>query len=136
VALWSLDKLILQRKIEETLKQRGLVAVFPAHQPKFPLFDSITDAKICALIALALGCDALPGGVSGVGASSLHKLLGTCNWNNMSAVHGELFMKLATQKKALLKPPNALLCLISSLIYEKTNSEVGYMSDVPTSIEK
>jgi hypothetical protein len=45
-------------------------------------------------------------------------------------------MKLANQKKALLKSPNALLCLLNSLIYKKTNSEVGYMCNVPTSIDK
>jgi hypothetical protein len=82
------------REIERIMEHRGLVAVFQA-QTKFPLFDGIVDPKLCALIAIALGCDALPGGVPGMGDSSLPKLLRTCNWKILSAVHGELSMKVA-----------------------------------------
>lgn len=123
------------REIEEILKHRGLTAVFPV-QPKFPLFDGIADPKIRALIAIALGCDALPGGVPGVGTTSLHNLLGACNWNNQLTLLEELSKKLANQNKATIKDANALLCLVNSLIYEKTNSEVGYMYNIPASIER
>ena len=99
--------------IDNILSNRGLIAAFPI-EPKFPLFDGVTDPKMRALIALALGCDALPGGVPGVGASSLHNLLSTCS--NSSEMHVELAIKLATQKKALIKEPNALLCLANSLV--------------------
>ena len=119
--------------INNILLNRGLTAAFPI-EPKFPLFDGVTDPNMRALIALALGCDALPGGVPGVGASSLHNILSTCN--NSSEAHVELATKLANQKKALVKEPKALLCLANSLVYEKTKSDVGYMHGIPTSIEK
>jgi hypothetical protein len=120
-------------EIDNILSNRGLTAAFPI-EPKFPLFDGVTDPKMRALIALALGCDALPGGVPGVGASSLHNLLSACN--NSSEMHVELATKLATEKKAVLKQPSAILCLVNSLVYEKTNSDVGYMHSIPASIEK
>ncbi len=122
------------REIEEILKHRGLAAVFPA-QPKFLLFDGIVDPKICALITLALGCDALPGGVPGMGVSSLHKLLGTCNWNSLLALHGELSMTLANQKKALVKSPNALLCLVNSLIYKKRTQKLDTCTTYPDQLK-
>lgn len=119
-------------EIENILSNRGLTAAFPI-EPKFPLFDGVADHKMRALIALALGCDALPGGIPGIGASSLHNLIVTCNCS--SEGHVELATKLAAQKKALLKDPNALLCLANSLVYEKTTSDVGYMHGIPVTIE-
>lgn len=121
-------------KIEEILSNRGVAAVFPV-EPKFPLFNGVEDPTTRALIALALGCDALPGGVAGVGTSSLHNLLGTCNWDDLAGVHVELAKKLACQKKSLVKDPAALLCLANSLIYEKTNSAIGYMYAIPKVLE-
>ena len=61
-----------------------------------------------ALIAIALGCNALPGGVPGVGASSLNNLLAACDCNNPMGIHIELATKLANQKKALVTDPLAL----------------------------
>ena len=65
------------RRIEELLSNRGETSVFPV-KPKFPLFDGANDLKMRALIAIALGCNVLPGGVPGVGASSLLNLLKMC----------------------------------------------------------
>jgi hypothetical protein len=96
----------------------------------------VEDPQIQALIAIALGCDALPGGVPGLGASSLHNLLETCNRNGSHGFHFEFANKLATQKKALINDPHSLLCIANSLIYEKTTSSTGYMYHVPKCIEK
>ena len=101
-----------------------------------PLFDGVSNPRMQALIAIALGCDALPGGVPGIGAGTLHKLLSACNWNDPLGVHVELAAKLAIQQKALVTDPEALLCMANSLMYEKTNSVVGYMFDIPKIIEK
>ncbi len=56
-----------------------MTGVFPT-QPKLPLFDNVENPKIRALIGIGLGCDALPGGVPGLGSSTLQNLLCTCNW--------------------------------------------------------
>lgn len=88
------------------------------------------------MIAIALGCDALPGGVPGLGASSLHNLLETCNRNDFHGFHFELATKLANQKKTLIKDPQALLCLANLLMYEKTTSSTAYMYNAPKSIKK
>jgi hypothetical protein len=73
-----------QREVANTIQRilfnKGMAVIFPA-EPKYPLFDGVKDPQIRALIAIALGCDALPGGVPGLGASSLHNLLETCNRN-------------------------------------------------------
>lgn len=121
-------------KIMEFIASRESSTVFPV-EPKFPLFDGVSDPRTRALIAIALGCDALPGGVPGVGASSLRNLLDKCNWNNPSGVHVDFAVKLANQKRALVKDPQALLCIANSLIFEKTNSETGYMYEIPRSLE-
>jgi hypothetical protein len=97
------------------------------------------DPKIRALIAILLSVVRCSTRWRSwvVGTTSLHNLLGACNnWNTQSTVHEELSMTLANQKKASIKDPNVLLCLVNSLIYEKTNSEVGYMYNIPESIEK
>lgn len=104
--------------------------MFPTN-PKFPLFDRVKNPTVWALIGIALGCDALPGGVPGVGTSSLYNLLDTCHWDDLSGVHVELATKLANQKKAVVKDPQALLCLANSLIYERTSSGIGYMFGAP-----
>ena len=53
----------VSQKIDKFLSnQTTLASVFPA-EPRFPLFDGIDDPKMRALIAIALGCDVLPGGV-------------------------------------------------------------------------
>jgi len=122
-------------KIEGLFNNRGLSDVFHT-RPKFPLFNKVGDPKMRALIALALGCDALPGGVPGLGASSLSNLLQTCNCNDVHGLHLEFATKLTSQKKALIKQPDALLCLANSLIYEKTTSVAGYMHHAPVTIEK
>jgi len=122
-------------KIEELFSNRGLRGVFPT-RPKFPLFDNVDDPKIRALIGIALGCDALSGGVPALGASVLQDLLCTCNWNDSFGLHLEIVTKLASRRKAVVKDPNVLLCLVNSIIYEKTISEVGYMHHIPERIEK
>lgn len=120
-------------KIEEILSNRGPSLVFPAH-PKFPLFDGFDNPKMRALIAIALGCDALTGGVPGLGASSLYNLLQKCQPHPM--MHVDFAGKLCDQWKAVVKDPLALLCMVNSLLCEKTNSDDCYMFEVPQVLEK
>jgi hypothetical protein len=121
------------RRIEELLSHREQSSVFPV-EPKFPLFDGVIDQKMRALIAIALGCDALPGGVPGVGAASLSNLLKMCQHHVL--IHQKFAEILCEQKRAIVKDPEALLCIAHSLLYEKTNSECGYMFGVPFIIEQ
>ena len=83
-------------KTEELFSDRELSGVFPI-QPKSPLFDNVDDPKIHALISICLGCDALPGGVPGLGASAVQNLLRICNWIDSSCLHLEIAKKLASQ---------------------------------------
>ena len=120
--------------IDGILTNRGLVNVFPV-EPKFPLFDNVRNPKTRALIGIALGCDVLPGGVPGVGASSLNNLLGTVDLEADGAPV-DLATKLSAVKKAQLKDAHALLCIANSLVYERTTSELGYMFETPAILEK
>ena len=120
--------------IDGILTNRGLVNVFPV-EPKFPLFDNVRNPKTRALIGIALGCDVLPGGVPGVGASSLNNLLGTVDLEADGAPV-DLATKLSAVKKAQLKDAHALLCIANLLVYERTTSELGYMFETPAILEK
>ena len=84
--------------IEELSSDQGLSGVFPT-QPKLPLFDNVYYPKICTLIDMGLGCDDLPGGMPGLGASLLQNLLRICNWSDSSGLHLEIAIKLASQKR-------------------------------------
>ena len=121
------------RRIEELLSHCEQSSVFPV-EPKFPLFDGVNDPKMRALIAIALGCDALPGGVPGVGAASLSNLLTMCS--NHVLIHEKFAEILCEQRRAIVKDPQALLCIAHSLLYEKTNSDYGYMFGAPIMIEQ
>lgn len=127
-----------QRKVatyvDGILTSRGLVDVFPV-EPKFPLFNNIRNPKTRALLGIALGCDVLPGGVPGLGASSLSNILSTVDLETDGAPF-DLATKLSTVNKAQLKDAQALLCMANSLLYERTTSELGYMFESPTILEK
>ncbi len=71
----------------------------------------------------------------GLGASSLHNLLRTCNWND-DEVHLQLATKLSNQKNAQIKDADAVLCIANSLFYECTTSKLGYMYQAPVMIEE
>ena len=120
--------------IDGILTNRGLVNVFPV-EPKFPLLDNVRNPKMRSLIGIALGCDVLPGGVPGLGASSLNNILGTVDLEADGAP-ADLATKLSAVKKAQLKDAQALLCIANSLVYERTTSELGYMFETPAILEK
>lgn len=120
--------------IDGILSTRGLTNVFPI-EPKFPLFNNVCNPKIRALIGVSLGCDVLPGGVPGLGASSLNNILSTIDLEADGATV-DLATKLGTVKKAQLKDTQALLCIANSLVYERTTSELGYMFETPAILEK
>ena len=120
--------------INGLLSNRGLVNVFPV-QPKFPLFDNVHNPKTRALIGIALGCDVFPGGVTGLGPSSLNNILSTIDLQADGAP-ADLATKLSIVKKAQLQNAQALLCIVNSVIYEQTTSELGYMFKTPAVLEK
>ena len=121
------------KRIEELLSHHVQSSVFSV-EPKFPLFDGVKDPKMRALIAIALGCDALPGGVPGVGAASLSNLLKMCQDHPL--IHEKFAEILCKQRRAIFKDPQALLCIAHSLLYEKTNLDSGYMFGAPIMIEQ
>jgi 5'-3' exonuclease len=41
---------------------------------KYPMFDGVADPKAIALLAMAVGCDACPGGVDGIGPKKAMEL--------------------------------------------------------------
>jgi hypothetical protein len=71
-------QLNVAKKVVGLLYIRQLPTLFPV-DPNIPFFDGVDDPKVQALIALAHGCDALPGRVLGFCPSSLHKLLHDCH---------------------------------------------------------
>ena len=81
------------------------------------------DPKICGLIGIGLDCNPLLGGISGLGVSALQNFLHICNWSCFSGLYLKIATKLASKKKGK-KDPHVLLCLVNSIIYEKTISEV------------
>ena len=46
-----------------------------ANLPKHPFFDGVVEARVRALFALAVGCDANPGGAHGFGAAKVSQLI-------------------------------------------------------------
>ncbi|CAJ1956962.1 unnamed protein product [Cylindrotheca closterium] len=61
-----------QKKVVEYVKQilqpKVQGSIFP-RDPPYPIFDGLDRLRVRAIFALALGCDALPGGIDGFGAS-------------------------------------------------------------------
>ncbi|CAJ1947489.1 unnamed protein product [Cylindrotheca closterium] len=64
--IWTGPKKVV-KYINEILKPKVRQSIFQK-DPQHPIFDGLDRIRFCALFALALGCDALPGGIDGFGA--------------------------------------------------------------------
>ena len=109
---------------------------------EFPIFDGVTNPQLRALLMIVLGCDVWSG-MTGVLASSLHKML--TSWNAKS--EDELISKLRGTLKYNSKLTDEVIdTYISALIYEPTNAapqanqtdhtERAYLFGPPTSLPK
>ena len=103
------------------------------NQPKHPFFDGIGDPKLRALLAVAVGCDANPGGIHGFGPSKVGDLLthSQSTFEDVIAELGKLGCKKdgCTEKHSHISSPLALACLVDSLLCEVTSA--GPLHDEP-----
>ncbi len=74
-------------------------------KPKYPLFCGQSDPMFCALTAVGLGCDVLPGGVKGVGPATLYGIMKALSETSMLA--SERCNQLATELSKLGKNESA-----------------------------
>jgi 5'-3' exonuclease len=74
-----------------------------------------------ALIALLVGCDACPGGVSQKGPKVAFNLLKKHSNLSGEALHDKLAAEISSMKGAVVKDKAAVLCLAKSFLYETTN---------------
>jgi hypothetical protein len=92
------------------------------HRPRYPLFDKVTDHLLRALIAVALGCEAWPGGISNFGpktaAEELEKLAGRPSLSDSERCDA-FAAALAKNSSCTVKDKEAILCFAQSLLYEK-----------------
>jgi hypothetical protein len=105
-------------------------------EPPHPLLDGIKDHMRCALFVIALGYNALPGGVDNMCPSTLHKLLATLFGDQFIATTPPSTQtdakkmkvgKLAQPKGAHVTCPLALLSIAKSILFKPTSSDKCYM---------
>lgn len=125
-------------RIDEILSPRLQKSAFKggdAKVPTNPIFDGERDPMVRALLAMAVGCDACPGGVDGMGPQKALDLLNQVNKNlSGEALHDKLAEVISSIRTARVKDKDAVLCLAKSMLYEKTNH--GYMYDEPAELEQ
>jgi len=122
--------------VDEVLLSKLDTPVFPAdatltHRPKYPLFDGMKNHLLRALIAVALGSDAWPGGIRSFGPKAADDALKAIdNMYSDDDERNELFLsKLVEYAGCDVKDKSAILCFAQSLIYE--TSTVGYIHGPP-----
>ena len=108
-----------------------------ANLPKHPFFDQLEDPKVRALLALAVGCDANPGGAYNFGASKVSQLI------TPGATFEELVDRLSNnfgckkedckEKHSHVHSPAAWRCLVNSILFEPTKA--GPLHSEPTQLE-
>jgi hypothetical protein len=70
-----------------------------------------------ALIALLVGCDACPGGVSQKRPKAAFSLLKKHSNLSREALHDKLAAKISSMRGAVVKDKAAILCLAKSFLY-------------------
>lgn len=136
--IWTGQKSVVNH-INQILQPR--VGASPFHKdPKHPVFDGMSSLRARALFALALGCDALPGGIVGCGPQKVHSIKSTIDWTgDLVAAEEVLLTKLVDLSKHS-KPNSAsqvaawfsrddFVCLSNSLMYERT--DMGFLTAEP-----
>ncbi len=96
-----------------------------SNQPKHPLFDGVKEPRVRALIAVAVGCDANPGGIHGFGPSKVKDLTAKqSTFDGLVIELGKLGCKKreCTEKHSHISSPEGLACLVDSLLCEVTNA--------------
>jgi 5'-3' exonuclease len=94
---------------------------FSGRTPGYPAFSGVDDPMVRALIALLVGCDACPGGVSQKGPKVAFNLLKKHSNLSGEALHDKLAAEISSMKGAVVKDKAAVLCLAKSFLYETTN---------------
>ena len=106
-----------------------------ANLPKHPFFDQLEDPKERALLALAVGCDANPGGAHNFGSSKVSQLI------TPGATFEELVDRLSNnfgckkenckEKHSHVHSPAAWRCLVNSILFEPTYAGPLYDEEPP-----
>ncbi|CAJ1952135.1 unnamed protein product [Cylindrotheca closterium] len=142
--IWTGQKNVVNY-INEILKPKVRQSIFQK-DPQHPIFDGLDQIRFRALFALALGCDALPGGIDGFGAKKASIIRSKIDFSADPAVAKEELLKHLVAASLISKPkiyrhvPAGLtredfICLSDSLIYEPTHS--GYLTGhKPAALEK
>lgn len=102
---------------------------FSGRKPGYPAFSGVDDPMVRALIALLVGCDACPGGVSQKGPKAAFSLLKKHSNLSGEALHDKLAAEISSMRGAVVKDKAAVLCLAKSFLYETTNN--GYVHGQP-----
>jgi hypothetical protein len=102
----------------------------------YPFFSDVKDPLLRALTAILLGCDAYPKGVEGAGPKVAHELLEKHRRLSGVELHNALAGAISIIKGATVRDKAAVLCLMKSLVYEKTDDGYcRYVHDSPTELE-
>ena len=81
------------------------------HAPDYLIFSGIKDPRVCALIAMLVGCDACPKGVEGTGLKVEKELIDKhCNLSG-SELHDALAEAISMMKGAIVRDKDSVLCL-------------------------
>jgi len=102
--------------------------------PDYPIFSGVKDPMVRALLSVCIGCDAVPGGVKGMGPKATSELISRYNALPGPILHNKLADDIRNAKDAVISEGEAVLCLAKSLLYEKTNN--GYMYGAPDELER
>ncbi|CAJ1960614.1 unnamed protein product [Cylindrotheca closterium] len=137
--IWTGQKKVV-KYINEILKPKVRQSIFQK-DPQHPIFDGLDRIRFRALFALALGCDASPGGIDGFGAKKASIIRSKIDFSADPAVaKGELLKHLVdaslkSKPKIYRHVPEDFICLSDSLIYKPTHC--GYLTGhKPAALEK
>ena len=107
-----------------------------ANVPKHPFFDGVAHEKVRALCALAIGCDANPGGVHGFGPAKVSELIepDDCFADLVDKLSKNFGCKKPSceKKHSHVSSVDAWNCLVDSMIHEPTHA--GPLHSEPTEL--
>jgi hypothetical protein len=141
-------QMIVADQVHSVLQSKLKMPIFPTddpdgpanlkhqHQPSYPLFDKVTDHLLRALIAVALGCCAWPGGIFNFGPKSAAEELQRLAARSLSDhERSDAFANAPSRNSSsTVKDKEAILCFAQSLLFERCS--VGYIHDPPRRLFK